>query len=204
LIQEGTAAILLAAGLSSRMGRIKALLPWKGRTLIQYQIEQLQAAGIGEVIVVLGYKAEQLLKEIAAYNVKAVINPHYEKGKSSSIRIGVSAMQSGERGILISAVDQPVPAKTIVLMFQHLQESGASVIIPAYRGKRGHPILFRCNLKSDLLHVNEETKGLRNVIHKHQDHIAFMDTNDPSVLYHFNKPEDYIKHLEGSNESIRN
>lgn len=195
---------MLAAGLSSRMGQLKALLPWKGKPLIQYQIEQLKAAGIDEIIVVLGYKAEQMLKEISSVHVKTVINPHYEKGKSSSIRIGVSAVQSGEQGILISAVDQPVPAKTIILMFQHLQEGGAPVVIPTYRNKRGHPILFHCNLKNDLLLVNEETKGLRNVIHKHRDRIAFMDTNDPAVLYHFNKLEDYINHLEGSNESIRN
>ncbi|RWR11648.1 FAD binding domain-containing protein [Siminovitchia fortis] len=187
-----TAGILLAAGMSSRMGQLKALLPWEGRTLIQYQIEQMKKAGTDEIIVILGYQAERLQNIISAFHVKTVINEKYEQGKSSSIRKGISSLQEEAEGIFISAVDQPVPAGVLNKMIKHLKETGAAAVIPIYKNKRGHPILFHESIKNDLLLINEETLGLRGVISKFQQQTAYLDVNDPSVLFNFNKPEEYF------------
>jgi len=199
-----TAGLLLAAGLSSRMGKLKALLPWEGRPLIQYQIEQMKQAGIDEIIVVLGYKAEYLQKIISTFEIKAVINKNYEYGKSSSIRKGISSLHKEVDGIFISAVDQPVPSAILQKMKAHLEENEAAVVIPTYEMKRGHPILLHASTKNDLLLVNEETLGLRSVIRKYQQQIAYLEVNDPSILLNFNKQEDYDKSdREASNENFR-
>ncbi len=199
-----TAAILLAAGLSSRMGQLKSLLPWEGSTLIQYQIEQMKQAKINEIVIVLGYQAERIQKNISGYEVKKVINESYKKGKSSSIRMGISSLQGDAEGILISAVDQPVPTGVLKKMTNHLKESGAAVVIPMYEKRRGHPILFHGSLKPELQLIKEETMGLRSIIHKFEQQIAYLDVADPSVLLNFNKPEDYFnKRQEAPNESIR-
>lgn len=199
-----TAGLLLAAGLSSRMGKLKALLPWEGRPLIQYQIEQMKQAGIDEIIVVLGYRAEYLQKIISTFEIKAVINKNYEYGKSSSIRKGISSLHKEVDGIFISAVDQPVPSAILQKMKAHLEENEAAVVIPTYEMKRGHPILLHASTKNDLLLVNEETLGLRSVIRKYQQQIAYLEVNDPSILLNFNKQEDYDKSdREASNENFR-
>lgn len=199
--EGGTSAILLAAGLSSRMGKLKALLPWQGLPLIQYQIEQMQDAGISEIIVVLGSQSDQLQKFIMDYDVKAVLNERYKQGKSSSIRKGAACIKNDSESILVSTVDQPVPANTLMKLQQYLKVTQAPAVIPVYQGKRGHPILFHSSLKDDLLVVTEKTKGLRNVIQKYNKQITYLTVNDPSILLNFNKPEDYMK--EAYNESFR-
>ncbi|MFD1705264.1 NTP transferase domain-containing protein [Siminovitchia sediminis] len=200
-----TAGILLAAGRSSRMGQLKALLPWNGKMLIHYQIEQMQQAGIDPMIVVLGFQAERLLHSIAGYEVKTVINENYNEGKSSSIRKGLMEIQEQVDGIFISAVDQPVPFEVLIKMKKDLASNKAAVIIPTNENKRGHPILFRGSLHKELLNIREQTKGLRGVIHAYQDQITYLEVNDSSILFNLNRPEDYLKkRQEASNESIRN
>lgn len=202
---DKTAAILLAAGLSSRMGQIKALLPWKGKTLVQYQIEQMKQAEIDEIIVVLGFQAERLQNNISSFEVKAVLNENYVQGKSSSILKGISSLQGDPHGIFISAVDQPVPSDVLKKMMKRLEETEAAAVIPTYENKRGHPILFNGSLKDDLLLIKEETMGLRSVIQKFQQQIIYLDVNDPSVLFNFNRPEEYLnKRQEVPDESIGN
>ncbi|MFD1040250.1 NTP transferase domain-containing protein [Virgibacillus byunsanensis] len=190
--KEHISAIVLAAGFSSRMGTLKALLPWQGIPLIQYQMEQLKNAGIVEIIMVLGHKADELAQVISPYDVKSVFNEHYRDGKSSSIKKGVSCMTDNPSGIFILAVDQPVPSFILQKMVEHFRIDQPSIVIPSYQGKRGHPILFQGNLKEELLTVNEQSKGLRKVIQTYHDEISYLDVRDPAILLNLNEPNDYF------------
>lgn len=185
-------AILLAAGFSSRMGELKALLPWKGKTLIEYQIEQLLEVGLAEIIVVLGYRAEELQKRISAYDVITVLNEKYPNGKSTSIQKGVSCVADDIDGILVSAVDQPVSSETLRILIRAFHQTKRKVLIPVYQEKRGHPVLFSVSVKRDLMKVNEESKGLRNVIQKYHDAIEHIPVNEPHVLLNLNNLDDYL------------
>ncbi|MFZ3578988.1 nucleotidyltransferase family protein [Virgibacillus sp. DJP39] len=184
-------AIVLAAGQSSRMGELKALLLWQEVPLICYQIEQLQKAGVDEIIVVLGHKAPQIKEVIEPYTVKTVFNQQYKQGKSTSIRKGVASVAVDPEGIFFLAIDQPVTCQTLKKLMEHFKRNKPAVVIPVHQGKRGHPILFHDNLKNDLLVVNEETKGLRDIIQKHHNQLAYLAVNDPAILLNFNKPSDY-------------
>ena len=104
-----TAALLLAAGESRRMGQLKALLPWKGSTLLAHQISALSGAGIGRIVVVLGHRFEELKSELARLpevkdspepadpkgrvEVSWVVNPDYPQGKTTSIKAGLKALE---------------------------------------------------------------------------------------------------------------
>ena len=179
------------------MGRLKALLPWKGIPLIAYQIEQMQKAGINEIIIVLGFKAHQLREIVSTYDVTTVFNEDFAHGKSTSIRKGASFITDDTDGIVISSVDQPVSSHTLKSLSNYLKISKAKVVIPVYQEKRGHPILFHRSIKRDLLEVNEKTEGLRNVIRKYYDQIAYVPVNDSHILLNLNDPDDYQNSLQG-------
>ena len=101
-------AILLAAGESTRMRQQKALLLWQGTTLIQYQVSSLLEAGVSQVVVVLGYRAERLRSLLEdTPGVQTVLNLRYRTGKSSSVRAGVRQVPLDASGVLVLSVDQP-------------------------------------------------------------------------------------------------
>ena len=102
------AAVLLAAGESTRMGKPKALLPWQGSSLIQKQIEMLDQAGYAPIILVLGHDKELILGEInTTTNLLIVENLQYRQGRSTSVIEGLKQVPSDSPGILILNVDQP-------------------------------------------------------------------------------------------------
>lgn len=192
-------AVLLAAGRSTRMGTLKALLPWKGQTLIEYQITQITQSTVHDLVVVLGYRADELEKLLRPYGVKTVVNSSFDQGKTSSIRTGIKAIHPKTKGIFICAVDQPIAISTLSQMIHCLETTQAPVVIPIYQSRRGHPVLFHVRLTDDLLKINEETKGLRNVLSKYQNEIAELPVADRDVLFNFNRPKDYLLQT-GNNE----
>ncbi|QQK77218.1 nucleotidyltransferase family protein [Salicibibacter cibarius] len=189
-------ALVLAAGRSQRMGTLKAALPWNGTTLINYQINQLQNTLISELIVVTGYKSEEVAEMIKPSHVKIVHNHRFHEGKTSSIRKGVKSISPDSKGILISAVDQPVPKHTIDFMITHFNKTNASIVVPVYQQKRGHPVLFSTQLKHELLKINEETQGLRNIFRKYNRDVSPIEVSDPNVLLNLNTPIDFL-HMKG-------
>ena len=120
--------VLLAAGESSRMGQPKPLLPWRGTTMIEYQMNSLLQGGCDQVIVVTGkYDSEMapLLKDrpgiIRAYN------PNYAEGKATSVQAGIWEVPDGVRSIVLLAVDQPRPAWVIERVLKLHTDFGAAV-----------------------------------------------------------------------------
>ena len=103
-----TSAILLAAGESSRMGRAKALLDWGGVPLIEYQARELAAAGVDDIVIVLGHDAEAVRSSVPA-GARVVVNEEYRLGRASSLRAGASALADDAGPIVVLSVDQPRP-----------------------------------------------------------------------------------------------
>lgn len=174
------------------MGRLKGLLPWQGKPLIEWQITQLRQSVIDDLIVVLGYQAEQYEPYMQAFEIKTVLNPDYDRGKCSSILMGLPVLSPYTDAILIAAVDQPVRGETVNRMIRFMEQSDKGIVIPVYRGKRGHPVLFSATLREELLQINEETQGLKNVLRIHSEEIAELHIDDSYVLYNFNRPSDFL------------
>lgn len=189
--------ILLAAGESTRMGQLKALLPWgKAGTLLEYQLGQLSSSRATDLVLVLGYQAEALRRLAARFpRVQVIVNERYREGRATSIRAGAAALPDGLRAVAIVAVDQPCPAALLDFVFEEHLRGDALITIPAYRGERGHPPVFDGRLLPELRAVDDATEGLREVRRRHAGSVRLVETDSPFVLLNLNRPEDYAQAL---------
>ncbi len=197
-----TSAILLAAGVSRRMGTLKALLDWGGRFLIIHQIVALREAGADEVVVVLGHRADELQARIgvnsdvyALGNARCVLNPDYAEGKTTSIKTGLRALSAIEDPagvILFLNVDQPRSAATVGQVLQaHRDGNGALITIPTCHGKGGHPIAVSRALYDEMLDITEAAQGMRAVTERHKAETQRVELGAPELLWDVNTPEQY-------------
>ena len=189
-------AILTAAGKSERMGRPKPLLPWPTESgsdvsLVEYQVAQLKAAGVDDVIVVLGHSAEQVIPFVTGERVRYVINPNYAAGKTTSITAGLGAVDASTELVVLLAVDQPRPASIISRVIKAHRESGAAVTSPIHDGRGGHPIVFAARLVGELKQIGEQNQGIREVIERHRSEVHRVPIEEPNVRLDLNSPEDY-------------
>lgn len=191
-------ALLLSAGLSSRMDTHKAFLDWKGTPLLASQVTCLNLAGFSEIIVVLGYEHKQLSKLIPNVpNVKIAINDSYTKGQTSSIKHGISYLSPETDGVMIVTVDQPRNITTYQIMSDHLSERHA-IITPSHKGISGHPVLFHKSLIDDLLYIEESSKGLKHILTHHASMRFTVDINDPLIPININTMDDYQSALSAA------
>jgi molybdenum cofactor cytidylyltransferase len=184
-------AILLAAGESNRMGRQKALLPWEGTTLLEYQLAQLAAVDqMGEIIVVTGHEPERI-REVASLSprIRIVHNHDYRAGKVGSILVGLRSAAVDTDAVMVIAVDQPRTAEVLRTIIETHAASGRPIAVPEHRGRRGHPPIFASELLPELLLITEDTQGLRAVLRLHTAEICEVDC-DASVLVDLNRPGD--------------
>jgi molybdenum cofactor cytidylyltransferase len=197
------------------MGTLKALLPWAGVTLLEYQVAQLLASRCSEVVVVLGHEAERLRRVLGAStrrpnppspfpageggahhnSLTVVFNPDYRLGKTTSIRVGVAALSPEATAALVLAVDQPRPAWLLDQLVAEREQTGGAVVLPAHAGRRGHPPVFGASLFPELLALSEEREGLREVMQRHAAEILAVDVASPIVHANLNTPEDHAAAL---------
>ena len=186
-------AILLAAGESSRMGQLKALLPWRGQPLLRHQASALREGGIDRVVVVLGHRAEDLSHLLDGLDgVDWVLNPNYLRGKTTSIKAGLSALDHRTVGeILLLNVDQPRSAADIAHILQTHRAGDCSVTIPTCGGKGGHPIALSADLLDELLVIDEESQGVKAVVQRRPESVNRFPLENPEILLDLNTPEQY-------------
>ena len=192
-------AIVLAAGLSRRMGVQKLLLPFGGKTVIAHIVDQLLASTVDEVYVVVGHQAERISRELSGRQVSIVKNPNYKSGMLSSVRCGLQSLPKKCRAVLVVLGDQPsVTTELIDQMLQSFAATEKSILVPLYKGKRGHPILF-CSLYRDEILTKHGDVGLRGLLQGHSGDISELAVSTASVLCDMDCPEDYRREL-GLNE----
>jgi molybdenum cofactor cytidylyltransferase len=189
-----TAAILLAAGESARMGSPKALLPWGGVTLIEYQVRELAAAGIEDIVVVLGDAAEEVRGRVPPAG-RVVVNEAYREGRASSLRAGAAALPDSAGPVLVLNVDQPRPREVHLALLSAHQAGDALITLPVAEGRRGHPTVLAGALLPELRNVSEETQGLRRVVSAHRDETNEVEVSSGVVLVDINTPAGYREAL---------
>ena len=188
-------AILLAAGQSKRMGQLKQLMPFGQSTIVEQAVDNLVGSAVDEVIVVVGYKAEDVIKAIAAKPIKLVINPDYEQGMSTSIIAGLNLVHSGVQGVMLALGDQPlVDSQTINRLIDEFRDHDKGIAIPTYQGKRGHPIIFAIKYKEELLELKGDVGG-RQIIKDHPDDILEVAVSSESIIADFDTTGDYQSYV---------
>ena len=184
-------SILLAAGISSRMGSIKALLPWENKTLIEWQIEKIQESGIQEIIVVLGSNAEKIKNKIKNLDISIVLNSDYEKGKTTTIKKGLSGVKNPESDIMLLAVDQPRHGWILKKVIDDHIRNKSLISCPINKGSKGHPIIFQNKLRKELFEIEEKFQGIRKITTKYSGSVNTIEVDSDTVNIDINTPEEY-------------
>ena len=190
-----TAAILLAAGASSRMGSPKALLDWGGRPLVAAQVAALAAAGCDPVIVVLGSQAGAVRRALPR-GARWTINLAWREGRAGSIRAGARAVPRHAERVVVASVDQPCSASAVRALIEALGANReARIAVPRHGGRNGHPPVFDAALLPELRRATERGEGLREARRRWRERTIFVEVEDAGVLLNLNTAEDYRRAL---------
>jgi molybdenum cofactor cytidylyltransferase len=191
-------AIVLAAGESKRMGQIKQLLPWQGKTILESVLDNLLNSKVDEVILVLGHQAELIRRRVPAHRITIVINPDYKKGMSTSIRQGLMALDEKTEAFLVVLGDQPgISTEILNQLINEFQRarSKKKIILPTYHASRGHPVLFDIQYKKEALKLKGDV-GCRRILEDHPEDILEIEMDTAAILDDLDTPEDYQEHLK--------
>jgi len=184
------AAVILSAGASSRMGRPKALLPYREGTFLEHLIEVTRDPRIGVTRVVLGAGAEEI-RTIANLDPSVVVmNAEWEHGQLSSIRAGLRSLEGNEiDGMVLCPVDHPlVSARLVSELVERFYAGKKAIVLPAYNGRRGHPVIFSKALFGELLAAPEDT-GARAVVWAHAGDLLEVPTDEEGIILNLNDPD---------------
>lgn len=188
------AALILAAGQSRRMGKPKMLLPWGTNTILGQVIQEFQAAGVNDIIVVTGGDRPEVERVAEASSARTVFNAAYASEEMlSSLQIGLRSMASGADAAMVALGDQPqIQRQTIERIAQYYAERGASVIVPSYRMRRGHPWLVARERWDDILRM-QAPQTPRDFLNQNADSIRYLLVDTPTILQDIDTPQDYLK-----------
>jgi molybdenum cofactor cytidylyltransferase len=188
---DTVAAIVLAAGFSSRMGAFKPLLSFGGRTVLGHVVANLREAGVRHIQVVTGYQAELLAPELGALGVTAVHNANFAGGMFTSVQAGVASLPAAIEGFLLLPVDVPlVRASTLRRVLAAAATSRAPIVHPTFRGNHGHPPFVGGTLFSEILESDGEG-GLRPILDRHEREACDVAVFDRGCLLDMDCPEEY-------------
>ena len=193
------AAVVLSAGESSRMGRPKALLPIEGETFIGRIVTALKRTQAGKIVIVLGHNAEELAAAIRPLAVEILVNPDYKLGQLSSLQVAARHLQNDADcdGMLLHLVDHPyIDAALVDRMIQRFHETQKDIVVPRWRGKRGHPVLFSRRLFAELLAAPLD-QGAKAVVNAHANETLEIETDEEGIALDIDTPELYRQHVKG-------
>jgi len=187
---QAVTAIVLAAGMSRRMGVPKQLLPSGDKTLVERVLESVGNSSVGEIVLVLGHAADQIREQIPGEGIRIIVNKAYQEGMGSSLRVGIGAIGSDTQAALIVLADQPfVRSATLDRMIEHYQGFRPQIILPTYRGFRGNPVLLDRSVFAEVATVRGDI-GCRAIFGNHLEEIARLEVDDPGILLDVDTPED--------------
>ena len=173
------------------MGRPKLLLPLRDRTIFEVSLGNLVRSRVDEVIVVLGHRADDFLPLIRGKKVKAVINPHYSQGMSTSLRRGLDAVASESQGLMIALADQPfIPPEVIDRLIEAFQGTSKGIVVPTFQGRRGHPVIFHRRYMEELRSLSGDQGG-RELLHRNPEDLLEVEVDCPGVITDIDTLEDY-------------
>lgn len=197
-------AVVLAAGMSTRMGRPKLLLPYGQHTVIEQVVATLLASLVDEVVVITGHEQARLETLLEHWPVRTVHNPGYSEGEMlSSLQIGLRSVAPISQAALLVLGDMPALDGDVVrqLIQTYRASDGTSVVIPSYRMRAGHPVLIPPCCWQEILDLPEGANP-RSVLRGPDTSVIWMEVNSPSVLQDIDTPQDYHRGLRHRDHKV--
>ena len=183
------AAIILAGGASRRMGTPKALLPYAGRTFLDHLLQVTHHPRIGLRRVVLGAGAEGIAESVSLRPEEIVVNREWEKGQLTSLQAALRNLPAGTDGALVCLIDHPLISGSLVHeLVERFYSSGQPIVLPVYKSRRGHPVIFSNTLYAELLEAPLET-GARAVVWGHGTEVSEVHTTEEGCVLNLNDPD---------------
>ena len=172
------------------MGRPKALLPYREGTFLEHLIEVTRHPKIGVTRVVLGAGAEEIRAAAKLDPSVVVLNPDWEQGQLSSICAGLRSLEGIDTdGMVLCPVDHPlVSARLVSELVEHFYAAGKAIVLPTYKGRRGHPAIFSRALYGELLAAPADM-GARAVVWAHAADVLEVPTDEEGVVLNLNDPD---------------
>jgi CTP:molybdopterin cytidylyltransferase MocA len=189
------AAIVLAAGMSTRMGQQKLLLPWGKETVISQIIGTIQKAGLIQIIVVTGKEDRELNLVLSQLPITQVINSDYANGSMvTSLQKGLAAIQDKNvAAFMIFLGDQPtVQVDTIHSIIEAYLRSGSDIVIPSFQLHQGHPWLIDRKLWVEIQNLTSENT-MKDFLAQRKKSIQYVIVDSPTVLQDMDTPEEFRK-----------
>jgi molybdenum cofactor cytidylyltransferase len=184
------AAIILAAGQSSRMGAFKALLPFGDKTIIEQTIDYLRGGGIGTIIVVVGHRAAEIKTRLKNQQLIFATNPDADSAMAASILHGVRQLPRDAQAVVITPVDHPaVPAEVVIRLINEWR-AGARLVIPTNEGRGGHPVLVDLSFRAELLKL-DPARGLKSFFDAHRSEVTRIVVNSSYIARDMDTWDDY-------------
>ncbi|MFC2081943.1 NTP transferase domain-containing protein [Candidatus Bipolaricaulota bacterium] len=183
-------AIVLAAGLGTRMGCIKPLIEIDNEPALGIILRRLDDLGIPRTTVVLGRTAGQVQEGLDLAEANVVVNPRPEEGMSRSLAIGLGAVDVQSHGVLILHADMPFVEASTIRAVIDAAENGARMAAPAYRGQRGFPVYFARECFDELLETLDGDVGARAYLARHAEELVLVEVETDGCQRDIDAPED--------------
>ncbi len=193
-------SIVLAAGMSTRMGTQKLLLPFDGKTIVEKVVENILNSGISNVLVVLGANHDEIAEVLKSWPVKTFRNENFQEGMHTSVISGVKALPEEAKAVMIFLGDQPfIPETVSAKVIEAWNNSGKGIVIPLLNGKRGHPTLYDMKYRNDIIQLDPHI-GLRSVALKFPEDICEVETFCPEIVRDIDTKSDYLNEINKTNK----
>jgi molybdenum cofactor cytidylyltransferase len=177
------------------MGMPKALLDAGGQSFLARILGSLREGGAGPVTVVTRSLDNPVAEEARGLGGETVLNPDPSTGPISSLQAGLRQLSDDAPAVLVAPVDHPLFSPlTVKVLITGFMETNAPLVVPAFEGRRGHPVLFSRQLFPELL---EETlpEGARTVVRRYLDERLQLPVDDPGILANIDTPEEYLRYF---------
>jgi len=189
-------AIVLAAGLSTRMGTLKQLLPYGDKSVIEQVVSVLLTCSLDEILVVLGHRDNEIRAALLPYPVRVTFNPRYQQEMLTSIQQGWSQVDSKSDAVMHVLGDQPhLPARVVQQLIAAYRAQGAGIFIPSFENRRGHPILLPARYRDEIGALGAEAT-MRDFMCAHAAEIRHLPVDSDATLRDMDTPEEYEREIK--------
>ena len=187
------AAVILAAGYSSRLPGWKPGLPLGDTTVAAQAAALFVQAGVADIVVVTGHRSAELSRLLSDQPVRCIFNAHYERGMYESVITGVRALPPATSAFFLLPVDVPlVKSRTLRRLARRFAAGGSKIIYPVFQGERGHPPLISAELIPAIM-AGDGNGGLRELLARHEADAADAAVLDEGILLDMDEPADYTR-----------
>jgi len=190
-LRPDIAAVVPAAGFSTRMREFKPLLPFGDSTVVEQVIATLRSVGLETIRVVVGWQADRLVPVLDRAGVAWVWNPRYADGMYTSIQAGIRTLPEQAKAFFVLPGDMPLVRRAALqCLIDAWDARPDGILYPGWNGRRGHPPLIACRFAPVLL-AESPSGGLRTLLARYADATRDIECPDPGVLIDLDTPEEY-------------